>query len=190
MVADERGGGAGPGMTPAPSSPVSIERLGPGQGERLRHVRLRALRDSPDAFETTWATVAAFPPEEWERQLDRLATFVAVIDGRDEGLVRGAPHDHDADAGYLISMWVAPEARGRGVGSALVDAVVKWAEGRGSRRLVLDVGEANAEAVSLYASKGFVPTGAQGALPPPREHIREIQMALALERPVSSRAES
>ena len=76
------------------------------------------------------------------------------------------------------------------MGSALVDAVIQWAEVRGSRRLVLDVGEANVEAVSLYASKGFVPTGAHGALPPPREHIREIQMVLALERPVSSRAGS
>jgi hypothetical protein len=44
----------------------------------------------------------------------------------------------------------------------------------------LDVGETNAAATALYTRKGFVSTGVVGKLPAPREHVREIQMALTL----------
>ena len=105
---------------------------------------------------------------------------MATVDGRDLGLARGLPHEHVPGAGYLISMWVAPEARGQGIGSALVDAVVHWARTQGMTRLLLDVADQNAPAVALYTRKGFLPTGETGPLSPTRSHIREIQLALPL----------
>jgi GNAT superfamily N-acetyltransferase len=95
-------------------------------------------------------------------------------------MVRVAPHDDDPAAGYLISLWVVGEARGRGVGAALVAEVVAWARARGLQRLFLDVGAHNAAARRLYERHGFVATGATGTLPPPRDHIREIEMAIEL----------
>ena len=77
-------------------------------------------------------------------------------------------------------MWVAPEARRQGLGSALVDAVVDWARSRGWTRVLLDVGETNTAAAALYARKGFRPNGRLGTLPPPREHVREIQLVMTL----------
>jgi GNAT superfamily N-acetyltransferase len=157
-----------------------IERLAVGAGARLREIRLRALKDAPDAFASTFDEAASRSLESWERQLEQLATFVATSDGCDVGLVRGAFHDHIKDTGYLISMWVAPEARRRGVGSDLVDAVIEWARGQGLNRLLLEVAETNAAAIAFYARKGFVPNGVHGQLPPPRDHIRESQMAMPL----------
>lgn len=159
---------------------MNIERLDVRDGARLRSIRLRALGDAPDAFGTTWEEAKALRLEDYDWQLDLLATFVATVDGRDQGVVRGAPHNDLEGVGYLISLWVAPEARRQGVGSALVDAVTQWAEAYGLRRLLLDVGEANTAAISLYTSRGFVPTGEYGALPPPRGHIREIQLVRTL----------
>jgi GNAT superfamily N-acetyltransferase len=159
---------------------ATIEQLRTGDGGRLRAIRLRALRDAPDAFSTTFDEAASRPRESWDLQLEMLATFVASLGGCDVGLVRGAPHDRCGDTGYLISMWVAPEARRQGIGSALVDAVVDWARTQGLRRLLLDVAETNAPATALYARKGFVPNGECGTLLPPREHIREIQMAMTI----------
>lgn len=157
-----------------------IQRLGPGEGERLRTIRLRALQDAPDAFGSTLEEAESRPLESWDEQLEKFATFVAVTDGCDQGLVRGTPHDQLPDAGYLISMWVAPEARRHGIGSALVDAVVHWARSRGWRRLLLDVTEGNGPAIALYRREGFVPNGETSTLPPPREHIREIQLVMRL----------
>ncbi|MBA2665661.1 MAG: GNAT family N-acetyltransferase [Trueperaceae bacterium] len=157
-----------------------IERLRKGEGPRLRAIRLRALADAPDAFGSTFEVAERKGPEDWETQVERLPTFVWREGDTDLGMVRGAPHDGDADAGYLISMWVAPEARGRGVGAALVGEVIAWARGRGLRRLVLDVGAHNEPARRLYERLGFAATGATGALPPPRDRLRELEMTIDL----------
>ena len=146
----------------------------------MRSIRLRALADAPEAFATTFDEAAETPVESWERQLQQLATFVATADGSDLGMARGAHHDQLPDSGYLISMWVAPEARRRGVAADLIDAVVGWARTEGFHRLILDVAEGNAPAVALYLRKGFVPNGTFGKMPPPREHIREIQLEMRL----------
>ena len=98
--------------------------------------------------------------------------------GRDVGLARGILHDDIHDAGYLISMWVTPEVRRNGIGSALVDAVIDWARTLELACLFLDVATNNAPATALYTSKGFIPTGNVGTLPPPREYVLERQLVL------------
>lgn len=161
-------------------SRMQIVRLGPQDGDRLRRLRLEALRDAPDAFGATFADASARPAEDWRRQLVELATFFAVDEGRDVGMARAARHPSEPDTGELLSMWVAPAARGRGVGDALIAAIVDWARGEALRRLVLDVGDANGPAIALYARNGFVATGITGSLPPPRTHVREHQRARTL----------
>ena len=89
---------------------MEMKRLSIDEGLRLRTIRLRALADAPDAFASTHAEVAARPPEIWPKQLQEIATFVAVHDGKDVGLVRCASDAHHQDTAWLISMWVAPEA--------------------------------------------------------------------------------
>ena len=70
---------------------MEIQRLTTEETERLRELRLRSLRDAPDAFAARLDVTAARPHESWVQQLRDLATFVAVIDGRDVGIVRCAP---------------------------------------------------------------------------------------------------
>ena len=52
-------------------------------------------------------------------------------------------------------MWVAPEARGAGVGAALVEATARWAPGRGATTLRTSVTIGNDAAARLYARTGF-----------------------------------
>ena len=59
----------------------------------------------------------------------------------------------------LDGLFVAPAARGRGVGTALVGAVIAEAEGLGLREVRLDVVDSNPRARALYARLGFVPAG-------------------------------
>jgi GNAT superfamily N-acetyltransferase len=152
---------------------VLIEKLEPREVERLRGVRLRALYDAPEAFASTYEEALTRPREVWERQLADFATFVAVEAGRDVGLARGVPFDERDDTALLVSVWVAPEARGHGAGDALVAAVVDWARRSGYRFLALDVGDENPYAIALYARQGFLPNGEVSYLPAPREHVRE-----------------
>jgi ribosomal protein S18 acetylase RimI-like enzyme len=77
----------------------------------------------------------------------------------------------------LISMWVAPFARGRGVGDALVGAVIRWAEDCGARRVALRVAEGNDHATALYRRHGFVDhalvEGSSADGPDERKMVRE-----------------
>ena len=163
-----------------PSLSYSIIRMQPDDWERVRPVRLRALADTPDAFGSTLAREEAFGETDWRERLngdDRITFLATTTAGDDVGLIGSAPYDGHAG---LFSMWVAPEARGAGVGGALVDAVVAWAESQGHAKVLLDVGDNNAPAIALYASKGFEPNGVAGTLSPPREHITEHQRELIL----------
>ena len=56
---------------------------------------------------------------------------------------------------WLEDLFVSPEARGAGLGSALVEAALGRARGRGCKLVDLDVDEENGAALALYEGLGF-----------------------------------
>jgi GNAT superfamily N-acetyltransferase len=54
-------------------------------------------------------------------------------------------------------MYVAPSARGRGLGGRILTALEAEAEKLGARRLVLETGARQPEAIAVYTRAGFVP---------------------------------
>lgn len=157
-----------------------IERLHRGDGPRLRALRVRALEESPDAFGSTLEMALGTSDADWEEGVANLPTFVWRENDADAGMAREAPHTEDEHASYLISLWVAPEVRGRGVGTALVKAVIACARHRSRAILLLDVALHNLAARRLYQRLGFRATGRRSRLPAPRDHVEELEMALAL----------
>ncbi|MFE3454095.1 GNAT family N-acetyltransferase [Nonomuraea sp. NPDC059194] len=143
----------------------TIEPLGTHETDRLRAIRLRALAEAPDAFGSSYAKDAAHPKEKWAERLSNPDSvwFVAVGEGQDAGLVCGL--EERPGHVHLLSMWVAPEARGTGLAGRLVDEVVAWARARQAQEIGLWAVDANAAARALYARKGFVPSGKVMALP-------------------------
>ncbi len=58
------------------------------------------------------------------------------------------------------SVYVAPDAKGRGVGRALMVALVARAEAMGFRRMIAVIGDSgNAASIGLHAALGFEPAG-------------------------------
>lgn len=122
-------------------------------------LRLAALGEAPHAFGSTLADWQGAGEERWRARLDGgPLNLLADVDGVPSGMVSGVPPDESGTA-ELISMWVAPPARGRGVGDALVEAVTRWAAERGALRVALDVKADNGNAVALYRGNGFVDVG-------------------------------
>jgi len=156
-------------------APATVVRLGPDDVERLKAIRLRALADAPGAFATTLEEARGWPAARWRAQLASLATFVAVRDGVDVGLARGDRDPEAPECAWLLSMWVAPDARRQGIGRQLIDEVVAWARDAGCERIVLDVSDDQVAAIACYAALGFAATGLTGTLPAPRSHLREHQ---------------
>jgi GNAT superfamily N-acetyltransferase len=78
--------------------------------------------------------------------------------------VAGVP-DRETGGPHLVSMWVDPRARGRGVGLALVEAVKDWAVEAAADQLILWVADGNDSARRLYERCGFLDTGRRQPLP-------------------------
>ncbi|GAA4733306.1 GNAT family N-acetyltransferase [Pedococcus ginsenosidimutans] len=108
------------------------------------------------------------PPESVHTlDLDRLRapdlTFWSAWEG-EEVLGCGALRELDPRHGELKSMRTAPEHRGRGVGSLVLEHLVATARSRGYARLSLETGSPDefAPARRLYARRGFVECGPFG----------------------------
>ena len=76
------------------------------------------------------------------------------------GAIRDQP-DGLAGAGEVFAIYLAPEARGRGLGRALYTHVVDDLRIRGFDSIVVWVFEANADARRFYEAAGFRPDGAR-----------------------------
>jgi [ribosomal protein S18]-alanine N-acetyltransferase len=62
----------------------------------------------------------------------------------------------DDETGYISSIAVASKVRGRGLGRALMEAVMARLIEQGARRFGLHVRQDNAAAIHLYETLGFV----------------------------------
>ena len=147
---------------------MTIRRIRRDDGPSLRAFRLRALADAPMAFGSTLAGEAAFTDDVWRERAERGAsgddriTFVAEDNGRWVGIATGLANDSDVPGDprpELVGMFVDREARGQGVGAALVNAVIDWARARRAGGLCLWVTATNGPAITLYERCGFKPTG-------------------------------
>ena len=132
--------------------------------QALREIRLQALRDAPHAFASTHASEAAFADDEWHRRATRDGSFLAFLpEVSPAGL--GGGYLAEPDTAELVGMYVRPQARGRGVGEAIIEAVVGWAVQQGAATVHLWVTETNKPARMLYERCGFTVTAERQPLP-------------------------
>ena len=140
-------------------------------------MRLAALSDAPHAFGSKFEREVAAAEDVWRDRLRSRAQFLAELDGAVAGTAGGF-REGDGTA-ELISMWVAPHARGKGAGEALVKAVVDWARAEGFPTIRLWVAHGNDRAEALYLRCGFARTGAEKAMSQDSNRM-EFQMARKL----------
>jgi ribosomal protein S18 acetylase RimI-like enzyme len=149
--------------------------LRPATLETVKPLRLRALREDPDSFGSTLEREQDRPDPDWDFWVKD--TLIAFDGDTPVGMANLKLED---DGAQLFGMWVAPEARGKGVGEQLVQALLARA---GDRPITLCVAEGAGAARRLYERLGFVPTGTGGTLRPGSE-IRTVDLT---RRPAPSR---
>lgn len=153
-----------------------------------RPLRLRALREEPESFGSSYDEVAARPLEEMARRLrPDPATGTVTLGAFDPDLVgmvgllrdSGLKTQHKA---MIWGMYTVPEVRGRGVGRALLGALLAHARTvPGLEQVYLAVVTTRPVARRLYESFGFVTYGVEPrALKLADRYLDEALMVLML----------
>lgn len=112
----------------------------------------------PEALAALHARCFSEAPRPWTAEefalLLKIPTTLAAI--RPQGFALGRVAGPEAE---LLTLAVAPEARGRGLGAALIAAYEAAALARGAEESFLEAAETNPPARALYARLGYRPAG-------------------------------
>ncbi|MGX1883164.1 GNAT family N-acetyltransferase [Streptomyces sp. NPDC055287] len=110
--------------------------------------------------------------------------FLVAYDDQDCPVATGAWRTQDANGeGYsdgdaeIKRMYVRPGNRGIGLARRILAALEDDARAAGRRRMVLETGTEQPEAIALYLSSGYTPTGKFG-------HFREYEDSRCFAKPL------
>ena len=141
--------------------PIEIVRLKPDEWQAYRALRLESLQNAPQAFGSSYDTNLARPETFWRERLVEAQTdeqgwlLFARVEGQLVGMV-GAYRTDDAAVVEVISTYVTPAYRGRGVARALMEGLLATLIDTGQfERATLGVNQQQVAAVRLYERCGF-----------------------------------
>ncbi len=141
---------------------MEIRRIKTGESDLYKQVRLASLKDSPEAFSSTYESALQRSERSWVDQADgsavgeNRATFFAL---RNEIPVGLAALYRDADSfriGELLQVWIAFECRGSDLAVQLMECVFEWGKSNGFDSVRAVVSENNLRAQKFYMKYGFV----------------------------------
>jgi L-amino acid N-acyltransferase YncA len=131
----------------------------PGDAEAVAAIYNEGIRGRGATFQTVERSADDIAP--WLDEGDRYPVIVGERDGRVVGWARvGSYSDFWAYAGVgELAIYVSADARGGGVGRALVDALADSARERGYYKLIAKVFPANETSIALLHRCGYRDVG-------------------------------
>lgn len=130
--------------------------------EALAAIYADAVLHGFGTFETVPPDAAAMDARRRAVQDHGLPYVVAEAEGRILGYAYAGPFRPRPGYRYTVedSVYVAPDAKGRGVGRAVLSAVLEACEAAGVRQVVAVIGDSrNAGSIGLHTALGFEHAG-------------------------------
>jgi ribosomal protein S18 acetylase RimI-like enzyme len=134
-----------------------VRMMGPADALLYRALRLRALREHPDAFTSSYEEDREQPVEASAQRLGAHPFWGAYHLAELYGFV-GVERElrpKNRHKATVMGMYVAAEMGGQGIARALLDALIAHSRLNGVESLVLTVTDGNQRAQRLYEAAGF-----------------------------------
>jgi len=142
-----------------------IRPLTAADAAHYQPLRLRALREHPEAFASAFEEEQQFPLETVANRLQQSSAERYVLGTFEAEELRGLLHFHRWEGlkirhrASIGGMYVPPEYQGRGIGKALLlNAIIRAHTLSGLEDLILAVIVGNERARALYLAVGFTST--------------------------------
>ena len=135
---------------------IALNVAGRTDVERLKRLRLSALKDSPTAFGAKYENLKDRPDHYWQQVIKTSSWCLVSIDGLDIGLlaVDRADKDRNSDC-WLSSWWISENYRGCGISKLMADWVYNLCKENGWEKIGLGVWPDNKNAIAVYLKLGF-----------------------------------
>jgi GNAT superfamily N-acetyltransferase len=135
--------------------PIAVRRATPSHATAIRDIAHAAWMDTYRELlreETIeWFVERAYSEERVALRIERHETWVAELDGAIAAFAETAV---EADRITLVAIYASPGMRGRGLGSALLDAIV---DAHPDLPIAADVLDGNRKGETFYEARGFEP---------------------------------
>ena len=165
---------------------IKIISLKPDNWKKYRNLRLKALKEEPQAFGSTYEDNNKHPDEYWQQRLEDTLTkktqwlVFAKLNGILVGMVGGFA-EKEPDNAHVIAVYVTPEARGKGISKLLMkELLTRIKTNNIIKKITVDVNLEQDVALNLYKNLGFqVIKRYRLVLGDGKEHdISQLQMAV------------
>ena len=144
-------------------SDVSYRFLTTDDVDIFQRMRLRAIKDDPEAFLESYEEIAEKPTWYFKRYFDNGWIAGVFMDGHLKGICGLYRHKGVliAHKGTVWGVFVATEARGHGFGKQMITLLCNKAKEAGIEQVLLSTNVENTVTVGLYESLGFVAYGVE-----------------------------
>ncbi len=133
-----------------------IKLLTSDEWVELRNMRLAALRDSPEAFLSTYQQEIDYDADRWRAEFVRGNWYIGIRASRPVSLL-GVTHEPGMPIEcYLEYLWVPPERRRSGIAHWMLIAILARLRAAAVRTASVWVLDGNEAARHLYERIGFV----------------------------------
>ena len=148
---------------------MEIVRLQLDEWEKYRDLRLRGLKEDPQAFGASYEDNLKYTEGEWKRRLqnaldEKTNWLIFAKDGKKLVGMMAAFIDKEKpqDIATIYSVYVPKEERGKGIAKKLMwELLGRISKNKNIKKLELGVNKDQTAAVGLYESFGFKIVGGQ-----------------------------
>lgn len=140
---------------------IEIISLKPEDWKQYRDLRLRALKEDPQAFGSTYEDSVKYSDEYWQQRLEDTLNkntqwlVFARLNGVLVGMV-GAFAEKEPDNAHVIAVYVTPDARGKGISKMLMkELLARIKTNENIKKITVDVNPEQGAAYNLYKNSGF-----------------------------------